>query len=109
MVPWLCGVLHTLKNRVARVFIPGSLLAVGSNKRNRNTFLAVLSGARSTTRADERCTEVTIQNDRYWISEHEGSIRNRFQLALATRQELHFLLDWPERSSEAAAPRTTVA
>src|SRR5580698_3749780 len=76
LFPWLCGVLHAHKNRVARGFIPGSLLTVSSDKRNRHTFLAVWPETRSTPRPEQRCTEVTIQNYRYRISEDEGSIRN---------------------------------
>ena len=62
VVPWLYAVPHTPKNRVARDIIPGSLLAVGSNKGNKHKFLVVWSGARSTTRADERCTEFVSES-----------------------------------------------
>src|ERR1700722_7734985 len=102
LVQGLCGVVHTLKNRVARVFIPGSLFAVGSNKRNSHALPTGLPGARSTTRADERCTQLTIRDDRYWISETEGCFRNRFQGALATVR--NFIFNWTGQTVRTKPP-----
>src|SRR5271170_251805 len=56
------GVVHTLKNCVGLVFIPRSLLSIGSSKRNSHALPAVLSAAGSTGRTDEGYTEATIQD-----------------------------------------------
>src|SRR5580658_911007 len=62
LVRSLYGVVHALKDCAGLVFIPRSLLLIGSSRRNSHTFLAVLSAASSTGRTDEGYTEATIQN-----------------------------------------------
>src|SRR5580704_1224180 len=94
LVRSLCGVVHTLKNRVGLVFIPRSLLSIGSSNRNSHAFLAVLSAAGSTGRTDEGYTEATIQN----------VLPERSRNAMRTRLFSRNLAPWKSNKTK---PRTT--